>query len=222
MDPNDPTRIQPVAGPGPEPPVAWPHPPGPSAPPGSYQAPPGAPPTAPPTATYPAASPPAPPYLPPAGGSFDGGPLRPPGPSRGLLITGSVIALLLAGVIGFIVGVQVEKGRKPSSVAASTSAPTTVPATSTPATGKKAGKAAKAAAGTGGRSTTGQVGAVSGSGFTISLPDGTSVNVVVSGKTKMVKKMPASLQDVTPGSSVVVVGPRGPNGDITARMVTIG
>jgi hypothetical protein len=213
MDPNDPTRIQPAAQPPREQPAAWPQPPpSPFGRPEGYDAP--------PTASYPVASPPAPPYVPPSTGPYGGGPQRPSGPSRSLLITGGVLALLLAGVIGFIVGVQVEKGRKPSTVATGTAASTSTTPTTT---GKKAakGKAARPAAGTG-RSTAGLVGATNGNGFTITLPDGSTVNVVVSGSTRIVKTVPGSLADVTTGTRVVVVGPRGQNGDITASMVTIG
>ena len=62
----------------------------------------------------------------------------------------------------------------------------------------------------------------SSDGFTISLADGTSMNVVLSGRTRIVKTQAASTQDLTPGTRVTVVGARNQNGGITATMVTIG
>jgi hypothetical protein len=206
MDPNDPTRIQPAAAPPPgsREPGGWPPPPpSPYGRPGVYDAP--------PTAAYPAAAPP-PPYVPQGAGPYGGGSRR-AGPSRGLLITGGVLALLLAGVIGFIIGVQVEKGRKPASTVATGSS-----ASTTTTTGQRAG-----AGGAGrGRSDTGVVGAVSADGFTLTLSNGTTINVVVSGRTRYTKTIPGSLPDVTPGTRIVVTGIRGQNGDMTASMVVIG
>jgi hypothetical protein len=208
MDPNDPTRIQPAAEPPAERPGAWPQPPpSPYGGSGGYQ---------PPTAIYPVASPPAPPDAPPQPYALR--PTPPSGPSRGLIITGAVIALLLAGLIGFIVGVQVEKGRKPATVATGAAPSTTL----TPSTTATSGTGGRPGAGTGGRTATGVVAAVSGNGFTITLANGSTVNVVVSGTTRIVKSVAGSLSDVTPGTRVVVVGPRGQNGDITASMVTVG
>jgi hypothetical protein len=208
MDPNDPTRIQPAAEPPAERPGAWPQPP-----PSPYGGFPGY--DAPPTAAYPVASPPPPGSVPPAA-SYVYRPERPPGPPRGLMITGGVLALLLAGLIGFIVGVQVEKGRRPSTVA--TGAPAS--RTSTPTTPARAGNGA--GAGAGGRSATGVVAGVSGGGFTITLPDGSTVNVVVSGRTRVLKTVASSLADVTPGTRVTVAGTRSQNGDMTATVVSVG
>lgn len=200
MDPNDPTRIQPAG----EPPPGWPPPPpSPYGQHGGYDAP--------PTTAYPAAAPPPPPYVPHPAGPFPGGP-RSAGPSRGLLITGGVLALLLAGVIGFIVGVQVEKGRKPSSTVATGSQASTT-TTTVKASGAGGGR---------GRTATGTVTAVSSGGFTVTVANGATVNVLVSGRTRYSKTVPGSLQDVMPGNRIVATGARGQNGDITANMVVIG
>jgi hypothetical protein len=206
MDPNDPTRIQPAAEPHAQSLGAWPPPP-----PVAAGHPGGADAAA--TAAYQVGPPPA--YVPPAGaGPYGAERARPPGRSRGLIIAGVVLALVLAGLVGFIVGVQVERGRNSSKVAAGTPSVTT-PTTTAPRAGQGAGAA-------GGRSTAGLVGAVSSDGFTISLADGTSMNVVLSGRTRIVKTQAASTQDLTPGTRVTVVGARNQNGGITATMVTIG
>jgi hypothetical protein len=208
MDPNDPTRIQPVAEPPADRPGAWPQPPpSPYGWSGGHQEP--------PTAAYPVASPP-PPGPPPAGASYVYRPERPSGPSRGFQIAGGVLALLLAGLIGFIVGVQVEKGRKPATVATGS----TGSATTTPSIPGQTGNVPRPSAAA--RGAAGVVTAVSGGGFTITLADGTQLNVVVSGKTRIVKMVAGSQSDVTPGIRVSVVGPRNQSGDITASMVTVG
>jgi hypothetical protein len=206
MDPNDPTHIQPAAEPQTQSPGPWPPPP-----PGAGRHPGGADAAA--TAAYQVGPPPA--YVPPAGPGSDGAErARPHGQSKGLVIAGVVLAMVLAGLVGFIVGVQVERGRNSSKVAVVTPSATT-PATTAP----RAGQGARAA---GGRSTAGLVGAVSSDGFTISLADGTSTNVVLSGRTRIVKTQAASSQDLTPGTRVTVVGARNQNGGIAATMVTIG
>jgi hypothetical protein len=188
MDPNDPTRIQPTTEPpDPQSPVAWPPPPpSPHGPPAGYDAPPTAaypvaayPVAAYPVAAYPVASPPTLPFVPQVATPDGGGP-QPSGSTRGLPITVAVLAVLLAGLIGFILGVQVEKNRQPP--AAST--------TTTATTGGNAGAGRKGR----GRSTAGVVTAVGGNGFTLTLSDGTTVNVVVSGTTRFTQAVAGSLK----------------------------
>jgi hypothetical protein len=205
MDPNDSTQS--AAPPPHGPPGDWPPPP-PS---------PAGTPTlttpafdAPPTAAYPMAPPAAPSYFPQPG---DGAPTGtgPEGPKRaapGLVVAGAALALLLAGVVGFVLGVQVEKNRRTTSTvaAASSSTSTTIPA---------AGRGARA------RGVGGTVGGVSGNTFTVTLPNGTTTKVVVSPSTQFQKTATGSLQDLAPGTVVVVQGPRGQDGSITANMVTI-
>jgi hypothetical protein len=201
MDPDDPTQA--AAPPPHEPPADWPPPPSPAGTPTlttpAFHAP--------PTATYPMAPPAAPSYFPQPG---QGPPseARPKRAAPGLLVAGAALALLLAGVVGFVLGVQVEKNRKTTSTvaAASPSTSTTVPA---------AGRGARA------RGVVGTVGVVSANSFTITLPNGTSTKVVVSPSTQFQKTAPGSLQDLAPGTMVVVQGPRGQDGSITANMVTI-
>jgi Domain of unknown function (DUF5666) len=210
MDPNDPTQsAAPLPPPGQ--PGDWP-------PPALSQT---GPPTlaspgvdAPQTAAYPAALPAAPSYFPHAGhadeaGSGAGGPRR---SAPGLLVAGAGLALLLAGVVGFVLGVQVEKGRRTTSTVA---AATPSPSTTRPSggTGTRAG--------TRPRGVGGKVGGVTGSTFTVTLPDGTTTKVVVSANTRFQKTSEGSLQDLAPGTVVVVQGPRGQDGSITANMVSI-
>jgi hypothetical protein len=130
------------------------------------------------------------------------------------MVTGAILGLLLAGLIGFIVGVQVEKGRLSSSTVAGIGS--TTPTTAAPSGGTKAGSG-----GRGGRGVAGQVVSVSGNQFTVTLADGTTATVVVSGTTRYLKMVPGSQQNVVPGARVTNTGACAADGSINATVVTI-
>ncbi|CAM3638898.1 DUF5666 domain-containing protein [Kibdelosporangium persicum] len=68
--------------------------------------------------------------------------------------------------------------------------------------------------------TMGTVDRIEGDTIYLKMPDGSEVKVTTSDATKVEKTVEGEMSDITPGSSVVVQGPRGEDGSVSANSIT--
>jgi hypothetical protein len=148
----------------------------------------------------------------------------PPRPRWRLLtpLTVALFAVLLVSG-GFIAGALVEKGQAGNSPSGAAGAPRGA------AGGFAAGGFGRgAAAGRGGTSadgqgaaaaTVGQVSVMHGRTLYVTTPQGNTVEVRIPAGETVTKTVDTSVRSIHPGETVVVQGPQGKNGSITARSV---
>jgi hypothetical protein len=161
-------------------------------------------------------------------------------PRRRLLSPPTVIlAIVLVAVVGFIVGVKVEKGQLSSSATGRTGAATAATGAArrggtagragagaaTGATGLSAAAGGFAAGGFGGGGaassaagpvTTGTVSSTSGTTLYVQDSGGNTVPVNTTQSTQVTRTVDATPSDIHPGETVVVQGTTGPGGAINA------
>lgn len=73
----------------------------------------------------------------------------------------------------------------------------------------------------GGGFATGQILSMDSQSFTVQLPNGNSEIVFYSSSTQVSKPSPASVNDLVPGTNVVVGGMQNPDGSVSAQTVQI-
>jgi hypothetical protein len=158
-------------------------------------------------------------------------PQEPPRRPRRRLLTPlpiTIIAVLLLAV-GFIVGVQVEKGQTNESsgtagIAAGIAA--LRGGSSNAATGKSAGTSAVGAgfpgAGAAGGLTSGTVADVSGSTLYVTTSEGNTLRVSTSAGTSVSKSSKVEVGSIRPGESVTITGSTGSDGVVNAKSITVG
>ncbi len=149
----------------------------------------------------------------------------PPRPRRRLL---SPIPLALLGVLliacGFIGGVLVEKGQSSSSSPATGSASSLVSrfaALRGGASGAQGGAGASGF-GAGGSATAGSVAYISGDTLYVTTAEGNTVKVTTSPATTVTKTVKADVPGIHPGEAVVVTGPSGSAGAVSAESIRVG
>jgi len=140
----------------------------------------------------------------------------------------TLIAVLLVAV-GFIVGVQVEKGKtsEPSGTAGIAAGIAALRGgSSSTTTGKSAGTSAGAAgfpgAGAAGGLTSGTVADVSGSTLYVTTSEGNTVKVSTSAGTSVSKSSKVEVDSIRPGESVTITGSTGSDGNVSAKSITVG
>ena len=145
----------------------------------------------------------------------------------------AVVLALLLGVVGFYVGVRVEKGQLSSSTstlgaglggaAARTSAGARTGAGSASSAAGRTSGFGRAFAGGGAGGTNASVGTVSSvNGNAIYLTDfsGNTIKIRLTSGTKVTKNVSVSKKSVRPGDTIIVQGLKGSHGTITAASVT--
>lgn len=75
--------------------------------------------------------------------------------------------------------------------------------------------------GAGGGFVAGTVASIQGGSMTISLPNGNSEIVFYSSSTSVIKPSPASVSDLTPGTSVMIGGTSNSDGSLTAQSIQV-
>jgi hypothetical protein len=135
-------------------------------------------------------------------------------PRRRLLTKGSATLLcLLLGGVGFLVGIDVERGQKSTSSSAAAPSSAGAPGRSAAPRG--------AAGGTGSAGgTAGTVSSVSGTKVDLKSASGDTVKVRLSSATKLSKNLTVSRGSLRPGDTIVVTGVSGSDGTIKAATIT--
>jgi Domain of unknown function (DUF5666) len=144
----------------------------------------------------------------------------------------SLLALIL-GVVGFYVGVRVEKGQlagssSNSALSAGTAGPTgrasTTGAAGTAVSGRGAGGAGLrglfGGGGAGGSASFGTVSSINGNSLYVTQPTGNTIKVTLSSATKVTKSVAVGKNAVRPGDAVVVQGAKSANGGVSATSVS--
>jgi hypothetical protein len=85
----------------------------------------------------------------------------------------------------------------------------------------RAGFAGRGGAGAGGGFVAGTIMSIGSSSLTISLPNGNSEIVFYSGSTSVIKPTPASVSDLTPGTTVMIGGMSNSDGSLTAQSIQV-
>ena len=73
----------------------------------------------------------------------------------------------------------------------------------------------------GGGFVAGTITANDGTSLTVQLPNGNSENVFYSSSTQVIKPSPATVGDLTPGTTVMIGGAANPDGSVTAQSIQI-
>ncbi len=131
-----------------------------------------------------------------------------PGRPRRRLLTPvtALLAALLLGGVGFMVGVAVEKNQLPAASAAGTGRR---------AGGGGAGAGAGAAAG----ATIGTVASIAPPNLYVTDTQGNTIKVVTSPASTITRQVAATARGVHPGDAVVVAGPKAADGSVIATTV---
>jgi len=122
----------------------------------------------------------------------------------------AALVLALVGVLGFLVGVRVQKRHSTTDSTAVTSS---------------AGRNAATTAGGGafgGGATIGDVKVIDGSVLYVTDRDGNTVRVSTTPSSRFSKVVDGSVQDIRPGDTIVVQGTKSADGSVEASSVTIG
>jgi len=151
----------------------------------------------------------------------------PPRRARRRLLTPLPVTLLciLLAACGFIAGALVQKGQEGTSTATGGSglASRFAALRSAGATRAGAGAAGGAAFGAGGAGATiGQVAFVEGSTLYVTDSAGNTVKVRTSAASTVTKTVSSSLHAIHPGEEVVITGPSGASGTVTAESIRVG
>lgn len=132
------------------------------------------------------------------------------------------LLVVIAALGGFYGGFRYEKGAGAANAASSTNNPPKVSATA-PAGAGGGGTAFGGAFGGGGiRGSAGTISNLSDKGFTLSLANGSTVNVSYGSTSPTVRKTTeGSLADLQNGETVSVAGSRDASNNLTAQQITI-
>jgi hypothetical protein len=159
---------------------------------------------------------------------LDGPEELPRRPRRRLLAPVPVALLaVLVTACGFIAGVLVEKGQTTSS-GTSASGAASIASRFAAVRGGSSGASGSSAAsglfsGSGGAgATTGSVAFISGSTLYVTTSEGNTVKVTTSPASTVTKTVKAEVKGIHPGETVVVTGPTGANGSISAESIRVG
>ena len=144
----------------------------------------------------------------------------PPRPRRRLVTPASAaLATVLIGALGFIGGVEVQKGQADSSTSTTASGAGTARAGVGGAAGGGGGGGFAGPGGARGNATVGTVANKHGSTLYVKDSDGTTIRVTTTSHSKINRTATASAGAIHPGDTVVVQGTKGSSGTITATQI---
>jgi hypothetical protein len=144
----------------------------------------------------------------------------PPRRRRRLVTPASaVLAAVLIGALGFIGGVEVQKGQADSSTATTTGGPAAARAGLGGAAGAGGGGGFAGPGGARGNATVGTVANKHGSTLYVKDSDGTTIRVKTTSHSKINRTASASAGAIHPGDTVVVQGTKSSSGTITATQI---
>jgi hypothetical protein len=144
----------------------------------------------------------------------------PPRRRRRLVTPASaVLAAVLVGALGFIGGVEVQKGQADSSTATTAGGPAAARAGLGGAAGGGGGGGFAGPGGARGNATVGTVANKRGSTLYVKDSDGTTIRVKTTSHSKINRTATASAGAIHPGDTVVVQGTKSSSGTITATQI---
>jgi hypothetical protein len=144
----------------------------------------------------------------------------PPRRRRRLVTPASaVLAAVLVGALGFIGGVEVQKGQADSSTSTTASGAGTARAGVGGAAGGGGGGGFAGPGGARGNATVGTVANKHGSTLYVKDSDGTTIRVTTTSHSKINRTATASAGAIHPGDTVVVQGTKSSSGTITATQI---
>ena len=142
---------------------------------------------------------------------------RPDRPRHAINWPTAALVLALVGVLGFLVGVRVQKRHSGTDTS---TAVTSFGAGTGGGAGRGAG--AQGAGGAGGGATVGEVKVIDGAVLYVLDRNGNTVHVSTTSSSRFSKTVDGSVQDIRPGDTVVVQGTKSADGSVEASSVTIG